>query len=147
MLKVSNLQFKRPPTQIFTLFPYNFSSALSFSYLYLHVSTLYNVEFELFFRILNACLVCTDISITSRVFAERFFSNGKLQCFQLKKILVRHQKQGNTFQRTCKINESVCCKSNTDLGSLIRNFDYGISKVQKFSKFPATLILRETNFA
>ena len=52
---------------------------------YLHVfSTLYNVEFVLFFRILNACLVCTDISITSRVFAERFFSNGKLQCSQLK---------------------------------------------------------------
>ena len=34
----------------------------------------------------------------------------------------------------------------TDLGSLIRNYGYGYSKVWKFSIFPGTLILREINF-
>ena len=37
--------------------------------------------------------------------------------------------------------------TNTDMSSLIGNFDCGYSTVWKFSYFPATLILCEINFS
>ena len=61
--------------------------------------------------------------------------NNKLKSPFLKKNLLQH----------CLFSKLKLQSSDTDLGSLIWNFDYGYSTMWEFSDFPGILVLREFN--